>query len=330
MTKGQDLTRRSVVWDNHTCLPLRQDERFMEGLYRHLRSGATVVSVNVSMSARHWDDVTALLGFFRSWLTERPEHFVLVRDAKDVVAAKSSGRLGVCFDVEGMDPVVDCPDRVQSLYELGVRWMLIAYNRANGAGGGCLEEDRGLTVRGREIIAHMERVGMVLCLSHTGERTARDALECCVNPPIFSHSNPAGDHAHPRNISDALIKACAARGGVIGISGFGAFLGARRSDLIERFVAQTLYVVGLVGPSAVGLGLDYVFDTKAMEQNIRANPERYPTDLSASIPMVPPEALHQIADGLLRKGLSGDDVAGIMGGNWLRVASRVWGGPQVP
>src|SRR5690606_12704364 len=119
-------------------------------------------------------------------------------------------------DIEGMCPVLEDVSLVQTFYELGVRWMLIAYNRNNAAGGGCLDTDDGLTARGRAIIDEMERVGMVLCLSHAGPRTVADALEYSRNPVIFSHSNPYGDTPHPRNVSDDLIRACARKGGVIG------------------------------------------------------------------------------------------------------------------
>ena len=91
-----------------------------------------------------------------------------------------------------MCPVVEQLSFVQTFYELGVRWMLIAYKRSNTAGGGCLDDDSGLTAIGRAIIDEMERVGMVLCLSHTGSKTALKALEYARHPVIFSHSNPMG------------------------------------------------------------------------------------------------------------------------------------------
>src|SRR3546814_3545213 len=86
--------------------------------------------------------------------------------------------------------------------------MLLAYNRNNMLGGGCQDEDIGLTAQGRRVLDEMKRVGMVLCCTHTGERTAREATEYMEQPVIFSHSNPRVSHDHPRNITDEQIRAC--------------------------------------------------------------------------------------------------------------------------
>src|SRR5262249_39233052 len=139
--------------------------------------------------------------------------------------AKREGRLAVFFDVEGGIPVQDDPEVVARLYALGVRWLLLAYNRNNRLGGGCQDEDPGLTAQGRRVLDVMKRVGMVLCCTHTGARTAREAMEYMEQPVIFSHSNPRAVHDHPRNITDDLIRRCAATGGVIDLNGIGMFLG---------------------------------------------------------------------------------------------------------
>jgi membrane dipeptidase len=224
-----------------------------------------------------------------------------------------------------MCPVQNDPSFVQTFYELGVRWMLIAYNRNNAAGGGCLDDDTGLTAVGRAIIDEMERVGMVLCLSHTGARTAAEALEYARHPVIFSHSNPYADTAHPRNISDDLMMGCARKGGVIGLSGIGSFLGAK-GNLIERLLKQLRYVINLVGPAHVGLGLDYVFDPSELQALLQSNPALFApgTDTTRSRATIEPEAIDMIAEGLAKENLTEAQIAGILGENWLRIAARVW------
>jgi membrane dipeptidase len=169
----------------------------------------------------------------------------------------------------------------------------------------------------------MERVGMVLCLSHAGERTVRDALDYVTVPPIFSHSNPAGRAAHVRNISDDLMRRCAAKGGVIGLSGIGPFLGAT-DGLVGQLLDQLRYVIDLVGPAHVGLGLDYVFDTAELEAHVRANPSGYPQGVDGGLAMVGPEALVEIASGLARDNLADAQIRMVLGGNWLRIARQVW------
>jgi membrane dipeptidase len=187
------LLRAAIVWDNHGCMPLRTDGTFLHQLERYRKAGVTVVSINAGFGEMSWTDHLRVLAFMRQWVAKRPEAYRLVCKADEVELCKREGKLGIVFDVEGMCPVQDNLSLVQTFYELGVRWMLIAYNSNNAAGGGCLDKDIGLTPTGRAIIDEMERVGIVLCLSHTGAKTASEALEYSRNPVIFSHSNPYGE-----------------------------------------------------------------------------------------------------------------------------------------
>jgi membrane dipeptidase len=320
---AQSLLRASIVWDNHACLPLRADERFLPQLERLRTAGVSVVSLNVGYASASLTDHLRILSFFRRWISLQSDRYALVSTVEDVHRCKQLGMLGVVFDVEGMCPIEDNLSWVQTFYELGVRWMLIAYNRNNAAGGGCLDEDTGLTSFGRAVIDEMERVGMVLCLSHTGCRTATDALDYARNPVIFSHSNPYGDTPHSRNISDQLMRACASKGGVVGLSGIGPFLGSNENPL-PALLRQLRYVIDLIGPDHVGLGLDYVFDRSALNENVRRNPSLYPAGVTDGLNMVEPEHIREIAESLVKANLTDENIRGVLGGNWLRVASTVW------
>ena len=319
------VMRTAIVWDNHGCMPLQADESFLPQLERYRKAGVTVASINVGFGEMSWTDHLRVLAFMRQWVAKRPEAYRLLGNVDEVELCKRDGKLGIVFDVEGMFPVQDNLSLVQTFYELGVRWMLIAYNRNNAAGGGCLDNDTGLTPTGRAIIEEMERVGMVLCLSHTGGRSASEALEYSRNPVIFSHSNPYGDAPRQRNISDELIRACARKGGVVGLSGIGSFLGTS-ADLVPRLLRQLRYVIDLVGTDHVGLGLDYVFDRSGLDEQMRQNPVLFPRDLDmgAGLTMIAPESLPEIAEGLARDNLTDQQIHDVLGHNWLRIARRVW------
>lgn len=319
------LLRSAVVWDNHGCMPLKEEPTFLPQLERYRRAGVSVVSLNVGFGPLACKEHLAVLSSMRHWVALHPADYRLVSTVEDIEHAKRDGTLGVVFDIEGMGPVLRRICLVQTFYELGVRWMLVAYNRSNPAGGGCLEPDAGLTALGRSVIDEMERVGMVLCLSHTGARTARDALEYSRNPVIFSHSNPYGDHPHPRNVPDELLRACAAVGGVIGLTGAGPFLGAQ-DRLVERLLRQLHYVIDRVGPEHVGLSLDYQFDPTERDEWVRRFPSLIPAGMAApgGLPMIGPEGLEAIVDGLARSNLTDAAICGILGNNWLRVARHVW------
>jgi membrane dipeptidase len=320
-TRTEDLLRSSIVWDNHACMPLRAEAEFLPQLERFRRAGVSVVSVNIGYANMSWVEHVQILSFMRRWIDLRPDTYRLLSSVEEVRRSK----LGIVFDVEGMFPVQEDLSLVQTFYELGVRWMLIAYNRNNHAGGGCLDVDYGLSAVGRAIIDEMERVGMVLCLSHTGARTAAEALEYSRNPVIFSHSNPYGDTPHPRNVSDDLMRACARKGGVIGLSGFGQFLGST-VNVVGHLLRQLRYVIDLIGAEHVGLGLDYVFDPGEVDEAARLNPALFPEGMNSAgnSEMVEPEALCKITEGLVQHNLSDAQIRGILGENWLRVATCVW------
>jgi membrane dipeptidase len=306
-------------------MPLRADERFLPMLSRYHEAGVTIVSINVGFADVPWTDHLKVLSFMRRWISLRPETYRLISSVDEIQSCKTEGKLGVVFDVEGMCPVQEDSSLVQTFYELGVRWMLVAYNRNNAAGGGCQDVDCGLTAVGRAIIEEMERVGMVLCLSHTGSRTVAEAIDFSRNPVIFSHSNPYGDTPHGRNISDDAIRACARKGGVVGLSGIGPFLGSNE-DLVKHLLRQLRYVIDLVGTRHVGLGLDYVFDRAELDEYVRTNPSIFPAGMKIEghMGMVEPEALREIAEGLARDNLTDEQIRGILGENWLRVARQVW------
>jgi membrane dipeptidase len=206
-----------------------------------------------------------------------------------------------------------------------VRWMLMAYNVPNRVGGGCQADDGGLTPFGRLVLAEMERVGMQVCVSHTGHRTARDVFEAATRPVIFSHSNCAAVYAHPRNIPDDLIRACAATGGVVGINGVGIFLG--RNDISSQtYACHVDHVVQLVGPAHVSMALDYVFDTNELEEYLAQMKATFPPGLGYELGarFVPPEQIEEIVATLQGWGYRDDDLKALLGGNLLRLARTVW------
>lgn len=318
----------ALVWDNHGCMPLRPaDDSFLPQIDRYRAAGVDVVSLNVGFGKQSLEEHLRAIASFRHWFSSRPESYVLARSYDDVDRAKSEGKLAIVFDVEGMAPL-DGGDHglVQLFYDLGVRWMLVAYNNGNSVGGGCTGDDAGLTAFGRKVLAEMKRVGMVVCCSHTGHRTAMEVMESADNPVIFSHSNASALHSHYRNISDDLIKACAQTGGVVGVNGIGPFVG-KNDCRPEAVVRHIDYITQLVGPDHVGIGLDYVFDQQELVEALTQMRETFPEeDLDDYLPlrMMAPEGLLPVAERLVSMGYGEHDIRAILGGNWQRIAKRVW------
>jgi membrane dipeptidase len=320
------LTGGGLIWDNHACMPLRPDDyAFLPELDTCRSAGIDIVTLNVGFGVMTIKDHISMLATFRRWVRQHPETLTLVGTAADVVQAKQEKRLGICFDIEGMSALEGRIEMVSLYYDLGVRWMLGTYNIANDAAGGCLDqEDKGLTAFGRAVITEMNRVGMVVCGTHTGYRSAREMIDLSSQPTIFSHSNPRGAWDHPRNIPDDLMQACAARGGVIGLNGIGLFLGANDTRT-ETFVKHVDYALDLVGEDHVGIALDYVFDEGEMNAYFAANRAAFPPSLGFvdGIAMIPPSQLLEIGEALATRYPSGT-LAKLFGGNHLRIAQQVW------
>jgi membrane dipeptidase len=316
----------AIIWDNHACMPLRPDDTFLPQLERCRAAGQTVIALNIGYDVTSFDDNIRVLAHFRHFVNRHPDRYILINTVEDILAAKSSGKLAICFDLEGTRALSDQLSMIEFFYELGVRWMLMAYNLNNSVGGGCQDEDSGLTAFGRKVLDEMVRVGMVPCCSHTGWRTAMQVMDHVAGPVIFSHSNCHAVHAHPRNIPDELIKACAATGGVVGIVGDSVFL-QPGTDLVPLMFRHIDHIVQLVGPDHVGLGLDYVYDMQELGKHFKTHPEYWPGEKGLSstpITFLEPERIPALADVMRQHGYPREAILKIVGGNHLRVASAVW------
>lgn len=317
----------SLIWDGHVGWDPRPDAD-LGRLERYRNSGVSYVSLNVAYDVMPWQDAFPVIAAYRAWIEHRSERFVLVGTIADLEGALGSDRLAITFDLEGLVPLADHVDMIAVYHHLGVRQMALAYNRANAFAGGCHDDDdRGLTELGRQAVAEMNRLGVVIDCSHTSHRSTMEAMELSIHPVVFSHSNPRAMREHPRNIRDDQIRACASSGGVVGINGIGHFLGANdpRSETIVRHIG---YVAERVGTPHVGIGLDCTFgDDSASLLAADAHfwpPEHY--DVRQPRAAVP-EQLPEIAGLLGRHGFTSDEVDGIMGENLLRVARAAWHTP---
>lgn len=324
--EAQAIVADSLVWDNHACMPLRPDDQsFLSELDGVRASGVDVLSLNVGFGPLGPDLHLAMLDSFTNWISEHTSDYALVHSLQEIAQARADGRMAIFFDVEGMVPLNDGRlDLVEEFRRRGVGWMLFAYNLNNDAGGGCVDEDKGLTTYGRAVLAEMKRVGMIACCSHTGHRTAMEVIEAAGMPVIFSHSNAKALHDHYRNIPDELIEACAATGGVVGINGLSSFLGGEATA--ARVAAHIDHVAQLVGVDHVGIGLDFVFDRAELDEYLAKMSTTFPDDpsLRERLTMLSSTGIVDIAASLLEKGYARQDLEKILGGNWQRVAAQVW------
>lgn len=322
------------VWDMTVpWLPVYWD---IDVLARYKRAGFTFVSATLQDWPPTFQGMRRCVERFREIAKAEAAWLTFGTSLDDIDRGRREGKLVLGLNSQETRIIEDDLSRVAALHELGVRHMLLAYNVRNLVADGCAEAaDAGLSNFGRRLVREMNRVGIIVDCSHTGRRSSLEAIEISERPVIFSHSNAYSVCAHIRNIHDDQIRACADRGGVIGVVGVGAFLGSvtPRPDDLFRHVD---YVSSLVGPQHVGLGTDYVSILPVQEHaaawaaracDLRTWPApidawRDPT--GTQIPFeethcLPPEGLLALVGIMLNHGYSESVIQGILGANFRRV-----------
>lgn len=277
------------------------------------------------------------LQFYLKKINERPDKYKIVRTTRDIDDAINENKLGLFFTHQGTALFGGDLDRVGLWRQLGYGYCLLAYNARNTVGDGCFEPDNGrLTGYGRLLIDAYNRYGMVVDVSHTGERTALDAIERSNKPVISSHSVAKAVSDYPRSHSDGVIKAIAKSGGVCSINMVGAFLDTSNPDIVttDLVFRHVDYLVNLVGIDHVGFGSDYIPDITQTAIGIQspAGQMLFP-DGGISVAMgkkgVPSPAPYQIVaalvDKMLEKGYPEEACKKFLGRNSYRVFKQVWG-----
>jgi len=314
----------SLLWDQHTCLPLHTDTS-VDPLTRYQRDGGAFVSVNAGYSPHSFADTMALLRHYRAAVDAHPD-LQLAASVDDVTAIAQAGRIAVVFDLEDARPVDGDLDNLATLAGLGVRTLLPTYNHANHAGSGCLDsDDGGLTAWGRSLVAEMNRVGIVPDGSHCSPGTGLDMCEISTRPVVYSHSCMRAVWDHPRNITDDQARACAATGGVIGITGVGIFLGPNTPTL-DAMTRHLEYAVDLVGIDHVGVSSDFSFDYDDFLAELVRNPRLFDESYTrwGPIQWMAPETLLTLGEHLSGRGWSTADIHSVLAGNFYRVALQAW------
>lgn len=324
-TASADLHRRVLVcdltlpWTDYGSRELRQ-----RTLPRLHECGFDFVSLTLASDAESQAAVIGALARERRYLQSRPDAWRLIETVADVRAARQADQLAVSFNLQGTNALAGNLDMVEVFYKLGIRHMLMAYNKKNLVGDGCHERtDGGLSLFGIDLVHEMNRVGMMVDCSHTGYRTSMEVMEVAAAPVVFSHSNPRALFEHDRNIRDDQALACAATGGLVGVVGVGIFMGD--DDASTATVARQIdYYADLIGVQHIGLGLDYVYDVEDMQRYMAGIKSPPGGNYEKMHSFFQPEQLAELTDTLLARGYSEDAVKGILGENFLRVAETVW------
>ena len=311
-----------------------------EKIFREMRAGGvTAVHVTICYHENFRETVANIAAWNRRFETYR-DLIIPAHSGADVRAAQASGRTAIIFGLQNCAPIEDDIGLVEILHQLGVRFMQLTYNNQSLLASGCYEaEDSGLTRMGREVIAEMNRVGLVIDMSHSAERSTLEAIDLSRRPIAITHANPANWHQGKRNKSDTVLKALVARGGMLGFSLYPHHLKGGSACTLEDFCAMIARTADLLGPEHLGIGSDLCQDQPDSVVTWMRN-GRWTRTLdfgegSAAHAGFPPQPawfrgnrdFGTIAQGLRAAGFSGSETHGIMGGNWLRFFDDSFG-PQ--
>ncbi len=273
-------------------------------------------------------------------LADDPEYNLrVIHDIDDLKCVEESGEIGLILWFQDPHPMGNDLNLLRVFYQLGLRVMQLTYNQANYLGTGCTEQkDRGLTEFGAEVIHELNRLGMVVDLSHSSRQTALDAITQSQDPVIFSHANPRSVTDNPRNKSDDELKLVAQKGGVIGLTPWGplCWKGCGRPSL-DDYIDHIDYLVNLVGIDHVGFGSDNTPDHSSDQSGTSEQAALYPSvvsDYNSAVGTAPsvrhargfsgPHQLDNLVEGLTARGYSDSDISKLLGGNFLRVFTEVW------
>lgn len=306
-----------------------------EHIFREMRAGGLdAVHVTITYHETFAETIENLI----AWNGHFERHADLIvpgRTQADVVRARETGRTAIFFGFQNPAPIGDNLGMVEICHTLGVRFMQVTYNVQSLLGSGCYEPvDSGLTTFGREVVDEMNRVGMVIDLSHAGERTVLDTITYSRRPVAITHANPKTWHDVPRNVSDDVLRALGESGGKLGFSLYPHHLAGGSKCELTAFCEMVARTAEITGPDALGIGSDLCQgQPDSVVQWMRAGRWQRADGLSRrgvlSEPGTPAKFPPQpdwfasnsdfpnLVDGLRDVGFSETEVDGILGDNWL-------------
>jgi membrane dipeptidase len=305
-------------------------------------SGLTAVNVtlgSVGILSSAFEDTVKSIATWDSEIEAHPDVFLKVKSAADLKAAKASSRLGLIYGFQDTLSIGDDVSRLDAFYRLGVRIIQLTYNRRNLLGDGCLEPgNAGLSGLGRKVVSRMNELGMLVDLSHCGQRTTAEGIEASQKPVAITHSGCVSVNDVPRNKPDAILRALADKGGVVGIY-LMPFLRAKGQPMAEDVMRHIDRAIQVCGEDHVGIGTDgtvsaldltpaYVkqfHEDIANRRKLGISAPGESEDVYLYVPdLNTPRRFDTLAGMLSKRGYSDARIGKVLGGNFARLFAEVW------
>ena len=267
------------------------------------------------------------------YLNAHPDRITLARSVADIERARREGRIAIILGLQVADMIGEDLGQLTGLHAMGLRSCGLSYNVGNYVGSGCTELDQGPLSRfGVAFVEALQSLRIAVDIGgHGSEETAFDALRHTTGPVVCTHTAVRALRNTPRAMTDRLFKAIADRVGVVGLAAFSFFLVPQGAGTVADFVRHLDYAVKLVGPDHVGLGLDFILGknyTGPVNDVATFPPDTYPQQYEGWIypnGLTDFTGLATVMDSLVKLNYTPENIAKVMGGNWMRVWREVWG-----
>ena len=300
-------------------------------IFRQMREGQ-VDAVHVTIAYHeNFREMVARIEEWNRWFERYPDLIFQGFSAACVDKARATNRTAIFFGFQNPSPIEDDIGLVEIVHRLGVRFMQLSYNNQSLLATGCYEaEDPGITRMGKQVIREMNRVGLVVDMSHSAERSTLEAIELSQRPIAITHANPYFWEPALRNKSDTVLRALGESGGMLGFSMYPHHLKDKGQCTLQSFCDMVARTADLMGVENIGLGSDLC---QAQPDSVvewmrvgRWSKEIDYGEGSKSLPGFPPQPtwfednrhFGNIESGLRQAGFDEQDTARIMGRNWYR------------
>lgn len=308
-----------------------------DAVFRRLRAG-NITAINATVAT--WENFVQTMAHLSAWMRRFRERddILQVKETADIYTAKEQGKTGIILSFQNASPIENDLDRLGLFLALGVRVIQLTYHETNLLGSGCWERtDGGLSNFGVDAVREMNRLGIVIDLSHVGPKTTMDAIEMSEQPVAITHANARSFCGHPRNKEEDALKLLAEKGGVVGATSFANFLPRGFDSTVEDFVDAIDDMVDRVGIDHVAIGTDSTHDQPLEFWHYIGSQQgtKFPSTFAdGSVPYTElsfqpkgidsPAEFPNLAEVLVNRGYSAEDITKLLGGNWMNLFERVW------
>ena len=308
-----------------------------DAVFERLRAG-NITAINATVAT--WENFVQTMAHLAAWMRRfrARQDIVQVKETADIHAAKELGKTGIILSFQNASPIENELDRLGLFLALGVRVIQLTYHETNLLGSGCWERnDCGLSNFGVDAVREMNRLGIVIDLSHVGPQTTMDAIEMSEQPVAITHANARSFCGHPRNKEEEALKLLAEKGGVVGATSFANFLPKGFDSTVEDFVDAIDDMVERIGIDHVAIGTDSTHDQplEFWHYIVSQQGTKFPSTFAdGSVPYTElsfqpkgidsPAEFPNLAEALANRGYRAEEITKLLGGNWMSLFERVW------